>query len=59
MPDPVAETMECEKQSQHINKPKPAPDFIINGGDAIMDALAANKSDTQGLKWDVWNRVIT
>ena len=32
------------------------PDFIINGGDAIMDALAADKSKTQA-QWDVWNTI--
>jgi 3',5'-cyclic-AMP phosphodiesterase len=33
------------------------PDFIINGGDAIMDAMKADKAKVQA-QWDVWNRVI-
>lgn len=31
----------------HIQQMKQKPDFIINGGDAIMDALAADKQKTQ------------
>jgi len=45
------------KAIQHVNNLRPAPHFIINGGDSIMDALAANKADTRA-QWDVWNRVI-
>lgn len=33
------------KALQHVQKQK--PEFIINGGDAIMDALAADKQKTQ------------
>lgn len=31
----------------HLQQLKQKPEFIINGGDAIMDALAADKSSTQ------------
>jgi Icc protein len=33
------------------------PDVIFNGGDAIMDALAADKLATQA-QWDLWNSVL-
>lgn len=33
------------------------PDFIINGGDAIMDAMAANKEKTT-IQWDVWKKIL-
>lgn len=33
------------------------PHFILNGGDSIMDAMAADKVKTQA-QWDVWHRVI-
>ena len=46
------------KAFQHVNDISPKPEFIINGGDSIMDALAADKAKTQA-QWDVWNRVIT
>jgi 3',5'-cyclic AMP phosphodiesterase CpdA len=45
------------KAFQHVNSLKQKPDFIINGGDAIMDAMAATKAKTQE-QWDVWNRVL-
>jgi len=32
-------------------------DFIINGGDAIMDALNASKEKVQA-QWDVWNKIL-
>ena len=32
------------------------PDFIINGGDSIMDAMAADRQKTRE-QWDVWNKV--
>ncbi|HMJ46858.1 MAG TPA: metallophosphoesterase, partial [Ferruginibacter sp.] len=55
-PDPVAENGML-KAIRNINSIHPAPDFIINGGDAIMDALGATKPETQA-QWDVWNRII-
>ncbi len=45
------------KAFRHVNNLKPAPHFIINGGDSIMDALAADKLKTQA-QWDVWKKVI-
>jgi Icc protein len=45
------------KAYQHVNALKPSVDFIINGGDAIMDALKATKEKVQK-QWDVWNRVL-
>jgi len=46
------------KAIKHINNLSPKPHFIINGGDSIMDALAADKAKTQA-QWDVWNKVMT
>lgn len=43
------------KALKHVNKLN--PDFIINGGDSIMDALAADKAKTQA-QWDVWHKVM-
>ena len=45
------------KALQKINSKEFRPDFIINGGDAIMDALNASKEKVQQ-QWDVWNRVM-
>jgi Icc protein len=45
------------KAYKHVNALKPSVDFIINGGDAIMDALNASKEKVQ-LQWDVWNTVL-
>ena len=45
------------KAYRHVNALKSKPDFILNGGDAIMDALAIDKAKTQE-QWDVWNRVL-
>jgi predicted MPP superfamily phosphohydrolase len=33
------------------------PDFIINGGDAIMDAMAATKENT-ATQWNVWKKIL-
>jgi 3',5'-cyclic AMP phosphodiesterase CpdA len=33
------------------------PDLILNGGDVIMDAVAAEESRV-ALQWDLWNRII-
>lgn len=35
------------KALQHVQNQKQKPEFIINGGDAIMDALAADKQKAQ------------
>jgi 3',5'-cyclic-AMP phosphodiesterase len=36
---------------------KMKPDFIINGGDAIMDAMAADKEKTTE-QWNVWKKIL-
>lgn len=33
------------------------PDFIINGGDSIMDAMAADREKTRE-QWTIWNKII-
>lgn len=55
-PTEAAETG-MRKAYRSINELKPRVDFIINGGDAIMDALNASKEKVQA-QWDVWNRVL-
>jgi 3',5'-cyclic AMP phosphodiesterase CpdA len=55
-PDPVAEAG-MRKAFRHVNALKHPPHFIINGGDAIMDAMAADKNTTQA-QWDVWNKIL-
>ena len=44
------------KAFRHVNA-LAGIDFIINGGDAIMDALNASKEKVQG-QWAVWNRIL-
>jgi Icc protein len=46
------------KAFRHVNALKPSVDFIMNGGDSIMDALNASKDKVQK-QWDVWNAVLT
>ncbi len=41
-----------------INGMDKLPDFIINGGDSVMDALAVSKEKTQ-LQWDLFNKIIS
>lgn len=55
-PTAVAEAG-MRKAFRHVNALKPSVDFIMNGGDAIMDALNASKEKVQA-QWDVWNKVI-
>jgi Icc protein len=45
------------KALRHINAQKPKIDFIINGGDCIMDALAATKESTQA-QWDLFHSIM-
>ncbi len=45
------------KVLQHIQRQKPGIDFIINGGDSIMDALDADKSKT-GEQWDIFHNIL-
>ncbi|HNU86987.1 MAG TPA: metallophosphoesterase [Ferruginibacter sp.] len=42
---------------QTINQMEKKPDFIINGGDSIMDALAADKEKTRA-QWDLFNKIM-
>jgi len=55
-PSPVAEAG-MKKALQNINQLKSAPDFIINGGDCIMDALAADKEKTTA-QWNLFNSIM-
>lgn len=45
------------KALQHINQLKPKVGFIINGGDAIMDALAATKESAQS-QWALYQQIM-
>jgi Icc protein len=56
-PSEVAEAG-MAKALQNVNQLKLQPDFIINGGDAIMDALAATKEKTK-TQWDLFNKIMT
>jgi 3',5'-cyclic AMP phosphodiesterase CpdA len=55
-PTEVAESG-MRKAFRHVNALAKKPHFLINGGDAIMDAMAADKAKTQA-QWDVWNKVL-
>jgi 3',5'-cyclic AMP phosphodiesterase CpdA len=55
-PSEVAEAG-MSKMLRNINQLKQAPDFIINGGDSIMDALAANKEKTR-IQWELFNKIL-
>ena len=55
-PDAVAEAG-MRKALKHVNTLQQKPAFIINGGDSIMDAMAADKTKTQA-QWDVWNKIL-
>jgi 3',5'-cyclic AMP phosphodiesterase CpdA len=43
---------------QHIQQLSPKVDFIISGGDAIMDALHVKELNRVDGQWKVWNDVI-
>ena len=45
------------KALQHAQKLSPKLDFIINGGDSIMDALEADKTKTQ-TQWDLFHKIL-
>ena len=45
------------KAFQHAQKLSPKIDFIINGGDSIMDALEADKAKTQ-TQWDLFHKIL-
>ena len=55
-PSDIAEAG-MKKALQHIRQLKQKPDFIINGGDSIMDALAADKDKTK-TQWDLFNKIM-
>ncbi len=55
-PSEIAEAG-MKKALQNISSLKTQPDFIINGGDSIMDALAADKEKTK-TQWDVFNKIM-
>jgi len=55
-PDEISQTG-MRKALKHVNNLGNKPSFIINGGDSIMDSLAANKAETQS-QWDVWNKIM-
>lgn len=42
---------------QEIQSMKDRPDFLLNGGDCIMDAMASSKDSVKG-QWKVWNTVL-
>ena len=46
-----------QKVLQNINQLKQQPDFIINGGDSIMDALAVDKEKTN-TQWELFNKIM-
>lgn len=45
------------KALHHVQSLKERVSFIINGGDAIMDALEADRQKTQQ-QWDVFNQIL-
>jgi 3',5'-cyclic AMP phosphodiesterase CpdA len=45
------------KAFHHAQSLKPKIDFIINGGDSIMDALEADKQKTQ-TQWDLFHNIL-
>jgi 3',5'-cyclic-AMP phosphodiesterase len=45
------------KAFRHVNTLERKPDFLINGGDAIMDALAADKEKTK-TQWELWQKIL-
>ena len=45
------------KAFQHVQQLKHGVDFIINGGDSIMDALEADKAKVQ-TQWDLFHRIL-
>jgi Icc protein len=55
-PGPVPEAG-MARAFQHAQKLNPGIDFIVNGGDAIMDALEADKAKTQE-QWQLFQRIL-
>ncbi|MDB2607156.1 metallophosphoesterase [Zobellia sp.] len=48
---------ELRRAFRKINALDRTPDFILNGGDAIFDAMDATKSDTK-IQWKAWHTVV-
>jgi 3',5'-cyclic-AMP phosphodiesterase len=46
------------KAFRHINQMKTKPDFILNGGDSIMDAMNTEKEKT-AIQWNLWNKILS
>ena len=55
-PDAVAEAG-MAKAFQHVQSLKSKVDFIINGGDSIMDSLDADKQKTK-TQWDLFHSIL-
>lgn len=55
-PDQTAERG-MRQAFKHVNELKHKPDFIINGGDAIMDAMGADREKTKA-QWNVWQQIL-
>ena len=55
-PDAVAEAG-MSRVLKHVQSLNPKVDFIINGGDSIMDALEADKQKTQ-TQWDLFHSIL-
>ena len=55
-PDPIAERG-MAKAFHHAQSLKPSVDFIINGGDSIMDSLEADKQKTH-TQWDIFHTIL-
>src|SRR5213075_2344021 len=45
------------KALHHVQQLDPKVDFIMNGGDSIMDALEADKQKT-GIQWDLFHAIL-
>ncbi|MDQ7948483.1 MAG: metallophosphoesterase [Pedobacter sp.] len=45
------------KAIQHLQNLRPRVDFVINGGDSIMDALAATKESAQK-QWELYHSIM-
>ena len=45
------------KAFKHVNALRPSLDFILNGGDAIMDAMKATKAKVEE-QWALWNKIL-
>ncbi len=55
-PNPIAEAG-MAKALHHAQSLKPKVDFIMNGGDSIMDSLEADKQKTQ-TQWDLFHSIL-